>query len=1228
MNAEQLKSIFESDYNREIWRNALQEIFHIQNLHSVPQPVELGANDFDATAVELGYFETAEGLQVGLYEVVITPEKRLDRNKIGLRNLMRKVYQQDGDAALIVFSQGKTWRFTYASELTVTNEETGKKEKKQTDPKRYTYILGRNQHCRTAAERFANISAQSNLFETKIPITEIEKAFSVDTLTKDFYRELSNWYFWALTKVKFPTNLEAKDETNNATSLIRLITRLIFVWFMKQKGLVPDDLFEKKEIDKLINYSDSKNSTYYKAILQNLFFATLNTPLKDDNRTFVRRQTGNQDYYRYQRFFKNKDRFLELTRDIPFLNGGLFDNLDKRIAKGDSEDEFIDCFTNHQDNESLLTIPDYLFFGGAKDVDLSESYDDDRQQHLNVRGIIDILHSYNFTVEENTPLDIQVALDPEMLGKVFENLLASYNPETKTSARKQTGSFYTPREIVTYMVDESLITYFKQKLSFKNDNTIEEIEVDEKLHMLVSYSGNGNPFDQNETKTLIEAIATIKILDPACGSGAFPMGVLQQLVHVLGKLDPENQLWRDFQINRAENDISEALREQDKEIRQLRLHDIEDAFDMNEDDYGRKLFLIENCIYGIDIQPIAVQISKLRFFISLICEQDKQFYKENFGIRSLPNLETKFVSANTLIGILSDPQIEIRTPEIVKLEKELIRIRKSHFVERDKIRKKQLRERDKQTREKILKCLREEYEHNIKGLIAKIAIERLRRETLEKGLINEKIPKYIENAKANISKIDTEIARLSSKVAQNQFHEQNLALRAAWDPYNTNVSSNFFDMDWMFGIEDGFDVVIGNPPYVSAPSMVNSYPVLRQKIIDSKKYKTLHQKWDLYIPFMELGLQLLKMNGIFSMIVPYPLSNQNYGLKLRELIIKDFCLKEIVDLNGTKVFENATVSNCIPFIQKSNPQEFCFISNVNQHGKIERVFIQSIDALVQDKKTLVWNLTPEQRDTTKHSSYNVLGDYCYISKGMVLNADENTAKGEFSKDDLISESFDKIHCRKYIEAKDIEKYRVKKVRYLEYNTKRCPGNLSRPTFKELYESPKLMFNRLGNLMVILDNEVKYLHSDSMFSAVLWKDLEGVKNKSISASIKRYSNLSRKEMVELSMGIDLHYLLGVLNSKYASTLLTNLRGGDYHIYPEHIRNIPIPKVPKHQQSPIISLVDQIISTKKSDYQTDTSTLERQIDEMVYKLYELTYEEVKVIDPDFWLSEEEYESLNLD
>ena len=301
----------------------------------------------------------------------------------------------------------------------------------------------------------------------------------------------------------------------------------------------------------------------------------------------------------------------------------------------------------------ILIVPDYLFFGSEEKTDLSADYGTKNKgtKEAAVKGLINILKSYKFTIAENTPIEEDVALDPELLGKVFENLLASYNPETKTTARKQTGSFYTPREIVNYMVDESLIAHLKNSVS---NWDMEEKELDDKLHQLVSFEPV-NPFENNTSlsQEIINSLDNCKILDPACGSGAFPMGILQKMVHILQKVDPNNEYWQELQLEKAEKATKGVFAIKDKEERKQLLDEINEAFDqsINNPDYARKLFLIENCIYGVDIQPIAAQISKLRFFISLVVEQKVNKEKDNFGIRPLPNLETKFVTANTLIGI-------------------------------------------------------------------------------------------------------------------------------------------------------------------------------------------------------------------------------------------------------------------------------------------------------------------------------------------------------------------------------------------------------------------------------------------------------------------------------------------------------------------------------------------------------------------------------------------------
>ena len=179
---------------------------------------------------------------------------------------------------------------------------------------------------------------------------------------------------------------------------------------------------------------------------------------------------------------------------------------------------------------------------------------------------------------------------------------------------------------------------------------------------------------------------------------------------------------------------------------------------------------------------------------------------------------------------------------------------------------------------------------------------------------------------------------------------------------------------------------------------------------------------------MELGLNLLCQNGAFSMIVPYPLTNQKYGKKLRKIVAEKYHILEIADLNGTKIFENATVSNCIPFIQNSQPDGELRITQICEDKIIREVFRKTPKALQQDEKNYVWNLTEEERTGSRFGNMDVLGDFCYISVGMVVNANEKIAKGAFKKDDLISDTYDEVHCRKYIEAKDIDKYQILKFR--------------------------------------------------------------------------------------------------------------------------------------------------------------------------------------------------------
>ena len=635
-----------------------------------------------------------------------------------------------------------------------------------------------------------------------------QKTLDISALNKRFYQELANWYFWALPQAHFPKDAPKDADGRDSLSLIRAITRVIFCWFLKEKGLLPDALFDPRRVPALLNDFSPQESTYYKAILQNLFFATLNQEMgkrefRKDGQHFMA-----HNLYRYRRLLKNPDEALKLFASIPFMNGGLFECLDKTLGTREKPNYVrIDGFSDRDDNP--LMIPNDLFFGPEREVDLSAAYGAARYRRAKVCGIIRTLDRYKFTVAENTPIEEEIALDPELLGKVFENLLAAYNPETGATARKQTGSFYTPREIVNYMVDESLLASLKTKLeaAFPSAENTEE-----RLRHLFAYNDQ-QQFTTAEVDALIEVIDHLKILDPACGSGVFPMGILHKLVFVLGKLDPGNQRWKARQL-------AKATEIPDPTVRDRVLADIEQTFGANELDYGRKLYLIESCIYGVDIQPIAVQIAKLRFFISLVVDQKMNPQADNLGIRPLPNLETRFVAANTLIGIERPGQQHLRNLDIDAKEKELRRVRERHFLARTPATKARCREQDANLRAAIAELLKHD------------------------GW-------------------DTATART-------------LAL---WDPYDQNASAEFLDAEWMFGETEGFDVVIGNPPYVRADEQSEWNQRQRRAISDRGQYETLWEKWDIYVPFIERSYRLLQSDGITTLIVSDAFCHSKYAQK-------------------------------------------------------------------------------------------------------------------------------------------------------------------------------------------------------------------------------------------------------------------------------------------------------------------------------------------------------------
>ena len=971
---------------------------------------------------------------------------------------------------------------------------------------------------------------------------DLRNRFSVEVLTKAFYQELSDWYAWAIMVVRFPNDLKTLEDNQkyNSEAMIRLITRLIFVWFLKQRHLVPDEFFDEQFIaNELIQgftphaettlFGKSYDSKYYKGVLQNLFFAMLNSPITPEGKATIserRFRNGRGDYdnnklMRHEDLFINPAKFVELANKyVPFLNGGLFDCLDDK-----DNGMYVDAFTDRKVISDQLVIPDFLFFGDevGKNIDLSEWYGDKKKKKVSARGIIDILKRYNFTVEENTPFDQEVSLDPELLGKVFENLLAAYNPETQTTARKQTGSFYTPREIVQYMVDESLVAHLKRTAG-------EDLEPE--YRKLIQYTDEEPQLTDEQKRQIMQSLYDCKVLDPACGSGAFPMGMLQQMVHILNRIDPNNEQWKEMMLNNAISETSDAYRTATDEERAEIVADIERSFNesINRPDYARKLYLIENCIYGVDIQPIAIQISKLRFFISLVVDQKTNNNPvDNFGIRPLPNLEAKFVAANTLVG----------------LEK-----RETNLFDSETIREK----------EKEMK----EAKHRIFG--AKTV--KTKRKYKEK----------VESLRNEITLMLKESGAIGN-IEARQLSE--------WDMFDQNASSPFFDSEWMFSIKDGFDIIVGNPPYHQL-SKDKSAPLAYRAYL-KRRYNTSGGRQNTFIYFTHLGIELTANNGVLSYIIPNTILTQEYYKDTRKLLLKETSLLKVVFYDKMP-FENAVVENVTFIVSKHKQPDYeisYYISDVH-----------SVDYNCTKQKS-EFMTSPIFAFSFKSNNLNSkvaldsikLKDLCNINQAIALKGDKSLSV----KRDNPSGKYYRL-----LDGRNINKYSVTWTgEYLDY----CLERIHSCKTKTIFEVPeKLLFRRVSaNLIFTYDNNQYYA-----LNTIVVVTLKGEKY------------------------VSLKYLLALLNSKLLNFYYVTEHKSTKKVFSEiqarSVGELPIKHVSQNIQQGFISLVDKILISKEENPQADTSSLENEIDKKVYRLYGLTYDEVLIIDPETPITREEYEKLN--
>jgi adenine-specific DNA-methyltransferase len=518
------------------------------------------------------------------------------KNRISLTNTSFRILKAHSIfRALVVYvnNDETIWRLSL---LTATPQfsQDGRVVLTLSNPKRHSYVLGTDVGIATA-RKYLSVKGRVKSIE------DLEFRFSVEAVNRDFYSEIAEHFYRLIGRygtdgrtlqeplLKLPGE-SSKIEYLQAFS-VRLLGRIIFLWFLKQKSSKHGQALLPEE---LIHVTTVEDEAFLHSKLEPIFFEVLNKPFE----------------IREQQFAEG------LYGQVPYLNGGLFHPIEG--ASGD--------FYSQKGKDQKVQIPNEWF-----------------------EGVFKTLNTYNFTIDENIEMDVDLSIDPEMLGRVFENLLAEIDPETGESARRTTGSFYTPRKIVSHMTDLSLKTFLRAKTG------VAEVKLDA-LISVDTLDDIQNPLNDLEKSQISDALYSLRSLDPACGSGAFPMGLLQKLVFILDQVD------KDFKTGQK---LFPKGYFKDKEHLKLNIS------------YLRKLVLIRDVIHGVDIQPIAVEISKLRSFLTLVVEQEVFDELPNRGLEPLPNLDFQFICANSLIGLSDDQQLD--NWEDSQLESELENIRQSYY---------------------------------------------------------------------------------------------------------------------------------------------------------------------------------------------------------------------------------------------------------------------------------------------------------------------------------------------------------------------------------------------------------------------------------------------------------------------------------------------------------------------------------------------------------------------
>ena len=1116
MTSKELQNKLSTRFNFDEWKDILIEMFPKVEFFTHVNPV---SHDLVKDGGQTGIIRLDDKRSLAIYTFEVNDNVLINRNRKGLREITARTIDQSVIHGVLAFYYSKNvsdYRLTFIAKQTSFNED-GELIKTETAPKRYTFLLGENEPCRTAAERLFELISKKKT--SSIKLADVIDAFSVERLNKEFFAGYKAQYN------KFLQQLS--DNKQNRDYVKKLLGRLVFLQFLQKKGWMGASASrsdwkggDKNFLSKLVN-NHSNDKRLLSDVLEPLFFGILNTKI-EERETF---------------FIKNKWNIslLKEFNGIPYLNGGLFDK--------DRIDEL--------------------------DIDFPYSY---------FKELMEFFSMYNFTIDENDPDDSEVGIDPEMLGHIFENLLED---------NKDKGAFYTPKEIVQYMCRQSIIQYLKTHEP--DEQYVEPIEelINNGIIMPILQT-------QSIASRFMQLLKNVKVCDPAIGSGAFPMGILYVLYHAIHHLQSYAEPHGNFDSTKTKRDI------------------------------------IQNNIFGVDIEQGAVDIARLRFWLALVVDANEP--------EPLPNLDYKITCGNSQICRYS-----LNTPI------------SDVFVEYNRIGKEKAKKENKTWNDftlenyknlvvgyteehddkNSLKATINEIKSCFKTTLAKGDIKK--RQSAEKKVYDyEAIPLFGEPlAKEDpigYSKAKSELKKLVEKekeILNNKKYENSFEWRFEY-PQLLNEDGDFM----------GFDIIIANPPYIKEGRMSK---IFFEPYKDSPYYKG---KMDIWYLFACNGLDLLNSNGILCFIATNNWVTSYGASKLRDKVIKETRICNIVDFGAVMMFESASIQTMIMMFQKdriSDDYSFDYrkltaykatekeaigiLSKVSNNGECYRPIIRRVNFYGK-------NITFSKSD-------EILDKICSVKDGIFLSENELTngihphfdfvnkklsekygfpiGKGIFglSMSEInalqLTESELKLIKPYYNSSDNVSRYIV---RTTDLSIIYTTSAFKNPHSMDSYPHLKAHLDQFKDV-ITSDNKPYGLHRarvESFFVGEKIVALRKCAGKPIFAYANGENYMSATFYIIKTNRVNMKYLTGLLNSKLIEFWLKNrgkMQGANYQLDKEPLQQIPIAVPSAKMQEAVIRIVDYILIIKSLpsniiiDQYVDNNLIVRQfekvIDALVFEIY---------------------------